>query len=80
MNEAPPTHCVPLLLLVCACVAAGWLELDLIMGTWADENLHKLSPKELEQVRDSRHKASAVAADPIPSAHLSLKPHSCLLV
>lgn len=33
-----------------AAVCAGWLELDLIMGTWADENLAKLDAKSLEQV------------------------------
>jgi len=27
----------------------GWLELDLIIGTWADENLHKLNVDQLEQ-------------------------------
>jgi hypothetical protein len=31
-------------------VSLGWLELDLIMGTWADENLQKLSVPQLEEV------------------------------
>jgi hypothetical protein len=32
---------------------SGWLELDLIMGTWAEENLEKLDQTNLEHVRTS---------------------------
>ena len=42
---------------LCACSPAGWLELDLIMGTWAEENLPKLSQQDLE------HYAHIVAAE-----------------
>lgn len=38
-------------------VTVGWLELDLIMGTWADENLHKLDADGLE------HYATLVACE-----------------
>ena len=27
----------------------GWLEVDLLLGTWANENVHLLSPEELDE-------------------------------
>ena len=28
----------------------GWLELDIIMGTWAQQHLHTLNSQEIQQV------------------------------
>jgi len=51
------------------CMRVGWLELDLIMGTWADENLQQLSIEQLEQVRPlTITLLAAVRADEASSA------------
>lgn len=47
IEECRAAHCSS----VSLCVRAGWLELDLIMGTWADEHLANLDANALEQVR-----------------------------
>merc|ERR1712226_1787990 len=31
------------------CKQRGWLEVDLLLGTWASENIELLNPKELNQ-------------------------------
>lgn len=41
----------------------GWLELDLIMGTWAEDNLNKLNDTQLEQV-SQKEAAQHEHADP----------------
>lgn len=30
----------------------GWLEVDLLLGTWASENIDTLTPEELDQYED----------------------------